>query len=584
MDVYTRYRAAILEIKNGNSDIGFQLLLKLCNDEDAGNIVVNMLIKDFYEPSLKMMKNRYELNRNLFLEYPYFFPKDVPVYEELSFYAFKVDEKKSCLFDKSTFTHRWIETNSERETAYFFSEIKEPLLVENETNEFNFRFLMDNVRMSEDVAIDNHIYMYYENPDLFYALMQLIDFSALVKNHQFVFLLGQEERLKYPIDFKEVFGIDYSSMTPVPVRLEELKRLCIWANRPYSGTALSLDALGNNSQVEYAFESDFHILSTINDRLITQDPTFVKILFKVHKTYTLDQIKSFVNQQEVSIKLADLEELFSQAESHFKDKQHFNVIEIFKAIFLLRYLRKKKNPRIVPLILFEPHLLNFHKAYSHIMEQFQYLTVLTCVRDPIRAFLSGYERKNLVTERLLKFVLNSEYGYSDMVDSKYCNHYFAFRFEDLKLYPSQMLMAACELLNIPFEKEMLLVETPTVDSEGKLITGFDLTPLTRDFSDMISEFDNIRLKIFYGRIYKHYGYESFDLQEYVLKDELVMELFEIPFRFEKYHQNLYGHLPDVPNAVTLRSWIFDTLRSGYLKSKYDEVLFPRLLSPAEKKH
>jgi hypothetical protein len=343
---------------------------------------------------MKKKQAKYKQNVGNLIKYPYFFGKKFPDFEELKQGALQVSDQWLLLFDYKKQTITVVQINSPYENRYFFGDLTNPLLIEGETNQKNLKYLMDNVRLSEDFAGDNHIYLYYKDTDVFYSLMQCIDWESFLKTKQFVFLIGQASVSLYPLDFKINFNIDYAAMIPKPLQLREIKRLCFYANRPFSCTALTLTPFSQNTNIEYAFEDDFHRYSTIKNEEFAKSSVFAGVLLRSRKKYTLRQIKVFLEELGNIICLTDLKQLVNDAEREISKDQPLTVVEIFKLIFLLRFRRKKRNLRIVPLIVLDTHLLNFAKAYTNIIREFEYLTILTCARDPVRAFVSGYERKN----------------------------------------------------------------------------------------------------------------------------------------------------------------------------------------------
>ena len=85
---------------------------------------------------------------------------------------------------------------------------------------------MDNVRKSEHIGRENHIYLHYTDWGTFCAHLQCLNLRPLLEEEKIVFLIG-DEISQYPIDFKERFGIDYSAFPVKPIGVREVKRM-IW--------------------------------------------------------------------------------------------------------------------------------------------------------------------------------------------------------------------------------------------------------------------------------------------------------------------------------------------------------------------
>jgi hypothetical protein len=168
------------------------------------------------KPMLEIKKSKMEVNyaknKKLLHNYPYLFGK-FPEFEYSQSRALNLDE----------------------EIPYFFKDLSKPLFIRNLSHSVHMKFLFDNVRASEDVAMDNHIYLYYENESEFLQMLCQCDLKPMLKCQKFVFLLGKQNKDIYPIDFKKKYGIDYASMPFKPLRANELKRIVVYRNHTSSG-------------------------------------------------------------------------------------------------------------------------------------------------------------------------------------------------------------------------------------------------------------------------------------------------------------------------------------------------------------
>ncbi len=108
----------------------------------------------------------------------------------------------------------------------FFKDLENPILAGEVTSQYELEYLRDNVRRSEDVGRENHIYLHYGNWGVFCSWLQVLTMRPLLEEKKLVFLIGDEIK-QYPIDFKARFGIDYSQYPVKPVGIREVNRL-IW--------------------------------------------------------------------------------------------------------------------------------------------------------------------------------------------------------------------------------------------------------------------------------------------------------------------------------------------------------------------
>lgn len=120
----------------------------------------------------------------------------------------------------------YINVNDTQITHWFFRDLEKPVFAQDIFSQYELEYLKDNVRRSDWVAQENHIYLHYPDWGIFYSYLQLLDMKPLLEDEKFVFFIGEEEKL-YPIDFKVRFGIDYSQYSVKPVHIREVHRL-IW--------------------------------------------------------------------------------------------------------------------------------------------------------------------------------------------------------------------------------------------------------------------------------------------------------------------------------------------------------------------
>ena len=528
--------------------------------------------------SKENQQEKYERNRVLLNAYPYRFGLDAPCFDDLysRFRIFPIDNNKCVLLYKTLDNQLEVQINSDKETKYFFRDLSMPLLVENEANVYNLTFLVDNVRASEDVAMDNHIYLYYSNPDILYCAMLAFDFTPLLEREKLVFLVGESEKAHYPIDFMNKYNIDYASMTPQPIRLHELNRLCFWYKHTGAGTVLAVRTLEENPYVIGCIGWSFTKFG------FTYSPEVKQSMMSEETKISYKQLEQFLETDNAKL-IQDIDGALEYLNKEHSNTESFTPAEAFKAYFAFRISKISatiSQPlRIIPLIVFDSHEV-ISNAYEKIIDSFKYSTILTTFREPIVCFARNYETGWMPYWYGLRHELASEYIYTQFLNSKFFDKYYAFRFEDLKIYPEETLRAVCEHLDIPFDDKMLSVKAAMNHGGNGVVTGFDLKPLNRDISNVFSDFDIMRLKIFYAPIHKYYGYDYFDAQEHMLDDDDVMKLFSYPFRFEinRYRSQQYKYTPD-----ELRDWLQMTLTAYYLVGKKGAFTLPKLIKPHKSK-
>ncbi len=112
------------------------------------------------------------------------------------------------------------------------------------------------------------------------------------------------------------------------------------------------------------------------------------------------------------------------------------------------------------------------------------------------------------------------------------------RFEDVKQYPKAVLKRLCHELQISWNESML--ETT---SSGKMtkctirneeITGYDMKPVWYPYDEFFDAFDKFRMDILCRAKCKAYDYPYVSEEKYPVPLNELVELFILPFQFEKY--------------------------------------------------
>ncbi len=565
---------AMEKILNGRFEEGFSELAEAFETEGTDDNLIEDLCKCFFQPNITQMSENFIDNAKLLKEYPYIFTKDFAEPENNRYILFPLDEKLYYCYDKQRERLFPMEVNSEMETKYFFKDLDDPLLVENEFNEFNLKFLNDNVRDSNDFAGDNHIYLWFENADLFSLLMYYIDLRPLFVREKFVVLIG-EERNKYPIDFKREFNIDYSELTPKEIELDDIKRFVFgWKMINEAGTSFLANIM------------DFHPnLLTIPDNRVTGFPEFYRENL-IGKTVQ-NAIRDLKNMSDKNEKKLFLVKMIKNdcGEGELKNPEKLNRITSVRILDkMLDLLKGKSVPtakewlssiylafslcrgrtfsgsRIAPAIFDYPHSDVYYIGNSDrqrldfnfsIAFDFPYYRSIVIMRDPLT-----------YSANVIRFMTTT---HPDALNDKgeiqldpfYCFAFAAFfpkdfyfpkqhpmyafaaaiRLEDLKLNSKAALTALGEFLDIPVTESLFHttwcgVERVDVDTLFNLISGFDPSTIYEAHTDTLSVFDKYRIEMALAPLYKAFGYEPlyYDGQDFTYEQKV--SLMELPFLCE----------------------------------------------------
>lgn len=544
-----------------------------CRDLTERQKIFQMLEEVYYLPNVEELRQTYESNVACLKKYRYFWNKTFHDFDELSFQLFPItDELYYCYNRENCQFSGLYDAKTSSQMRYFFENLDKPLRIEDEDNFYNLTFLNDNVRRSEDFAGDNHIYLLYTSLEPLERLMLTCDLEPVLRQRKFVFLVGENNWDKYPINFRKKYGIDFSQMRPAPIRINEIKRICFWYKHAHSGTIFSLGVLGAEPCIQSFCGSEFFSYSSCNGNPLCFTPEFKEILAQVDRVYTIEQILEVVNSDKYFLKIDDLQDYINWLQRRQPAPKGYTVKDLFCGYFLFHYEKRNLNPRISPMLLFDPHMWD-PSAYESMVLSFPYYTVLTCVREPIMRFARSY-LVGLVgwDESQTRYLLGMDYCNTQYLNPMLLPHYYGYRFEDMKTKPDVVCRAVCRHLNVPYDEQMLQAEAPMKDNwTGAVTKGFDTAPLHRDISVILSEFDQLRLKMFYEPILRYYGYPTFSFEEHPLSEETVRELFRVPFRFEYINDKLLSN--PLPQEV-LHKCIQDVLQKLWRKKFVSPKLIP----------
>jgi len=570
---------ALQIILNGNFKKGFGELAEAFKSDGADENLISELREAFYVPNLGQLAQNFRNNSKLLQDYPYIFEKHFTEPELNRYILFPLDENLYYAYDKQKKKLFPMEVSSDRETKYFFKDLDNPLLVENEFNEFNLKFLDDNVRDSRDFAGDNHIYLWYENADMFSLLLYYSDLKPLLERKKFVFLIG-DEREKYPINFKNEFGIDYSSYAQKEIELDDIKRMVFgWKTMNEAGTTFLANIM------------DFHSdLITVPDCLLKMNfPTYFQeqligkplneAIFLLRNLSDKDEKKSWVisllrGNKNIGVKDITSSKFLDELSIVLKNKPMPTPKEWLTGIYLAysRCRKREFKGRVVPALFVYPHDDIFYLCgmareqldlYFSIVSEFAYHKVITLIRDPITHAGSTIRFMTKTHPKALN--ANGEI----QLDPYYCFAFGCFlpkdiffikqhplfpdmrviRFEDLKLNPEATLSSLAEFLNIPLSPSLYNttfcgVTTQDRNSNGEyLFNGFDTKPVYNEHKEYFSVFDKYRIEMARSKEYEYYGYKPMYYDGQVFYDEDKIRMMSIPFLFESMKTAV------LPNAI-----------------------------------
>ncbi|MFI3249355.1 MAG: hypothetical protein R3Y07_00140 [Eubacteriales bacterium] len=586
------------------------------------------LEEGFYLPYQAQFSANFDKNKSLLVQYPYLFQKEMIAPSETEFSVFPVNEEKIYCYHKMNGNYILLETYSEHETKHFFENLDDPIFVSNEFNEFNLKFLVDNVRASELVAQDNHIYLQYDNMEEFSFLLYYVDFEPLLKDEKIVFLIGEEERNLCPINFKEKFNIDYDSMEVQEVQPPEIKRITVQLHlSPFSGNALMNEILDGHSAILsanggfskfgfYNFDEKNNILpfeSFLNDMKRNIDAKNIPQLELICCHLKLPKHTHMEPSVETKLEAATV---FWGHLVALNEEFPVSTLKDWIVSLYIAYVRTRElqlPSRIAPMIHHFEHDVRaapYHYSQLRLMyDDFDYTYYYFPMRDLFPRKLSGVMFTDNDFRKLLDVVASTaelETNLKNCIGTwfavmgplliEYNNVPLtprtlqAIRFEDLKLNPKATLTAICRQFNIPYSDILQLCTknhkgyefyNPTLTEAAK--TGFHIMPLYREGYDYLSLEERKFYESVFGSTITPYEYT----REYTKENDPMISLeerYNQPFAFE---QKLVERLAqyssqDFTDEIekNRRIMIDNLVKNSAMQSKYSVTLLrpvPELL-------
>lgn len=518
-----RMEAAVYLLRmGGDYKVAYTQFTALYGEGQFRAECLDIMTQAFYQPNVKPMKNRYEKNCAALSKYPYLFRTDFSKFEDLPlrFYPFDdngylpFDPEKREFGDYVSFNHPVVSRN-------FFKNLDDPILAKDVYSQYELEYLNDNVRPSEDIGRENHLYLHYESWEMFCAHLQVLNVRKLLEQKKIVFLFG-DEISRYPIDFQELYGIDYSRYPVKPIGVTDIQRL-IWH------TQLSSDNGGDF--FNEVFDNHPNLLcmpSVMFDNIEAVIQNYKSEFDRADKVRASGAGISFDN------KLA--EKLYWSGSRSDKD--------ILTTVFLSQdtYMGGlDHNARIYPALFFQPHFSNIDydlfpdakgrttlaaEQYdiirsSPVFKAFKYIKTFS----PLRRVTTSYaatirwqvEKRSHIKEENGKAVVTSDLtvdrvaNRSFMIDpeDRLFKDSVLVRFEDGKTNPRATFTALAAFLDLPYTESMTYCSEKGVHdvetAEGNVV-GFDTATVYRTYDDYATDEERSYIEFCLRDAYEYYGY------------------------------------------------------------------------------
>lgn len=483
----------------------------------------HLMVDAFYAPNVAEQQRTYRRNCKLLKAYPYLFRKDLPEFDDLPVKFFPYDDDGFTLFDARE--DRFGEYFAPGHTVIsrnFFRDLEKPILATDVFSQYELAYLNDNVRRSDWVGRENHIYLHYTDWETFCSYLQCLDLRPLLADEKFVFLIGEEERALYPIDFSARFGIDYSTHPVKPIGIREVKKL-IWH------TQLSSHNGGDFfNEIFYGHPNLLAIESIMFDDMAKTARDLKRAAGRSGRQ-GIDNLTATIAGEDLDPTVyRQLAKLSAPTEK-----------DALVAAFLgLPSCRRTLDTgaRIVPALFFQPHFYNIKYELSvntqdrvvplsaqydtirqsPLFQGFDYIKTFTPIRRPTTSHAAtvrfarqqAEEESRHLGDSVGDRVLNRSF----MIDpnDRLLRDSVMVRFEDGKLNPRATFTPLAAFLDLPYTESMTYCSGLTgIDPESLAgnARGFDPVTVYRTYDDFANGAERSFIEYFMRDVYAAYGYD-----------------------------------------------------------------------------
>lgn len=503
--------ASYLFFSQGNYQVAYTAFVSLYNRGFYQTELMDLMTQAFYLPNAEDQKKRYARNCAALAKYPYLFREDFPDFEALPVQFFPFNDEGYIPFFKAE--HRfgaYVNFNDPVIDRFFFRDLDKPVLARDVFSQYQLEYLNDNVRKSEWVGRENHIYLHYTDWTTFCAYLQCLELRPLLSEKKLVFLMEGEIE-QYPIDFHARFGIDYAQYPVRPIGIGEVTRM-IWHTQ--------LAAHNGGDFFNEIFYGHPNLLS------------YESIMF--------DNIQKAVAEVKTNWRRVDW--LTPRLRRQLYRMKRPTDKDFLVALFLDRQDISGSldhGSRIAPALFFQPHFSNmiydireselkgapmlYSEQYeairtSPLFHGFRYIKTFTPMRRITTSYAASVrfmldqevqgEEVKVVPDVLAQRLVNRSFMV-DQWDRLYRDSVLV-RFEDGKLNPRATFTALAEFLDLPYTESMTYCSSRLgVDPESLAgnARGFDPATVYRTYDEFANDEERAFLEYFLRDAYEYYGYD-----------------------------------------------------------------------------
>lgn len=554
-----------------------EMFIKLYNESQDFQERINImsiLQEASYTPNKAEMEQIYRRNIRLLSQYPFILGLKALAYEELIISMYMVSDTSFYVYDsaKQKFIYKY-ETATDPAFDMCLKNFENKRLYDNEQNFEKIAYITRNIRKSENLGMENHLFLHYDSMDYIVPLLLVHDWTEILSDEKLVITIGMNHKVE-PEEFSSVFGIEYSVNDAKELTLEEIQRMIFgWKIANVTGTSFLADIMDFHPcllTIPDCFFNDFYVYyltylkGKISDQLIPYLKSLPDDCKEKSVFFNITHVPDTPLPQDTYIELSRVStNEFLEALRRILPVNSVPTLQQWISGIYLAFAKchnRNLNTRVVPAVFMYPHDDMFYLAgverkrvefYLDMIQSYADFKIIAIIRDPVTQAGSVIrymtEMHPMAKDKNGKVLLDPFYcvAFGSFLPKDYLfanelpirNHIRVIRFEDLKLNPEASLESMTNFLDIPMCDTMYKTTwcghtRDAVGTGGDIFQGFSSKPLYNQHSKYFSIFDKYRIEMLLSGLMKYYGYEALYYENETLSVSEKVSLFMYPFRFE----------------------------------------------------
>ncbi len=571
-----RFQEAISNVEQGNFGEALLEFMALYQENFRKEEIKEILDSSCYRDNIPVLQENYNQNKAVLEQYPFISGWNPCAFEELTVLPYMVGNQEFCLYNKAEdcFSDIYY-TGGRVDNSACLKQMEHSRMIKNVTDMDQLCYIVRNMRKSEDLARENHVYLYYDKQELLELLMQVEDFTELLKDKKVIIFCGSSEEFTEE-QIMQKFNLDYTGMEPKQLELSDIQRMIFgWKIANVSGTSFLADVMDFHPNLLTIPDTMFNDFYPFYQRML-RGKTLVQAIeylkncddqssdkhFIARMTIYKDKKSRFSEEMIAELNRVTPNQFLDVLKEVLKDVEVPTAAQWMAAIHLAfnRCHDKNTDTSVIPAVFMYPHddmfaLIGSERErvwfYLDMAAEFPDYKVVSMLRDPVthagsttRYLTEGHPgakdeqgRRRLDPFYAMAFGAFVPKDFYFPLEHPAYEHIRIVRFEDLKMNPEATWESLTEFLDLPMD-DILYQSTwcgysaNNVDTEDVLINGYDLRPVRNPYTKYLSVFDKYRIECIMSRFMEHYGYvpQYYDGQNF--SNAEILSMMNVPFRCE----------------------------------------------------